>query len=116
MPNTGCGYMLSIGAGDDAVRCGTMYRGALEPLLCPACARAARTGPFTPGELASLSQVILARCEGCLERPPVFVSPRLCAECMDDYRRDLAIRDAEEGNPGSRCTSACGHCGRCGGA
>ena len=40
----------------------------------------------------------------------------LCAACEQDAADSLAERDRIPDEPGSRCTAACGHCGRCGGA
>jgi hypothetical protein len=39
----------------------------------------------------------------------------LCEPCAAVMGEDLAQRDKAAGNPGSRCSDACGHCGRCGG-
>jgi hypothetical protein len=38
----------------------------------------------------------------------------LCPSCTQDMADDLAERDRCEEHPGTRCTNACGHCGRCG--
>jgi hypothetical protein len=38
----------------------------------------------------------------------------LCAPCAAVMADDLAQRDHVAGHPGSRCTAACGYCGRCG--
>ena len=40
----------------------------------------------------------------------------LCGPCAAVMAEDLAQRDHVAGHPGSRCTAACGYCGRCGGA
>jgi hypothetical protein len=46
----------------------------------------------------------------------------LCAQCKVEYETDLAVMEDEarrcqdgtaEEEPGSRCNSACGHCGAC---
>lgn len=56
-------------------------------------------------------------CEERLARP----SSAFCAPCEGEVRADLAVaaeaeHGAQEGDAGSRCDAACGHCGRCGGA
>jgi len=39
-----------------------------------------------------------------------------CVPCGEELARDLAQIDQTASHPGSRCSDACGQCGRCGGA
>lgn len=101
MPNTGCGFPINA-----AVMCGEWSVLSSAPFLCPACQRGR----------AALTNVGLHRCEGCGKRPASTDGPYLCQPCREEYDRDLAAEDVIEGDAGSRCSSGCGYCGRCGGA
>lgn len=120
MSSVGCG----IPVGNGTYVCGTYIEGAhaiYGPLLCPACqagrAMLASVGlPLTASERSTLREAMIADgyCEGCLDARATSTHPNLCGPCRADFDRDLATEDVIEGNPGSRCTSACGPCGRCG--
>ena len=51
-------------------------------------------------------------CVACQEAPRLK-DHDLCAACRQDMADDLAERDRCADHPGTRCTDACGHCGRC---
>jgi len=56
-----------------------------------------------------------ARCRAC-DNQLTTEERDLCAPCAAVMAEDLAQRDHVAGHPGSRCTAACGYCGRCGDA
>ena len=116
MPNAGCGFPIN-----SAVMCGEWSVLTSSPFLCAPCqagrAMLASVGlGLNASELGTLRDAMIASgyCEGCLDARATSEHPNLCGPCREDYDRDLAQEDAIEGNPGSRCTSACGPCGRCG--
>lgn len=113
MPSAGCRFPINA-----AVVCGDWSVLTSTPFLCPACqagrAMLASVGLSGGAQALREARIAAGACEGCLEAPATSTRPNLCQLCREDYARDLATEDVIEGNPGSRCTSACGPCGRCG--
>lgn len=115
MSTAGCRFPINA-----AVMCGDWSVLTSSPFLCPACqagrAMLASVGLEAVTGRASLRDAMRASgfCEGCLEARATSTHPNLCGACREEFARDLEAQDAREENPGARCTSACGPCGRCG--
>lgn len=118
MPNTGCGYPIN-----PAVMCGEWSVLTSSPFLCAPCQAGRRMLASVGLELnasepRTLRDAMIASgsCEACLDAKATSARPQLCAPCRAEYDRDLAAEARIEGDAGSRCSSGCGYCGRCGGA
>jgi hypothetical protein len=55
----------------------------------------------------------IALCAFCQEAPAADGVNGLCLPCAVDLAHDLAQEDERPEYCGSRCSSACGHCGAC---
>lgn len=113
MSATGCGFPIN-----SAVMCGEWCVLTSSPFLCGPCQAGRRLLASVGLELdaGTLRDAMIAsgHCEACLDAKATTTSPQLCESCREDYANDLAAEARIEGDAGSRCTSGCGYCGRCG--